>query len=119
MKIREIIYVDLRKNFLKINKGNISGGFKDVVVVMVGVIVDMMYFEKYLWLLVIVDILLVCWFYGVIVCLIDDLIIYGLCIGWIVWLMVVCLKFLWFVGVILLFSFFDYFFGSWIVFLIN
>ena len=46
MKTRETTYVDLRKNPPKINKGNISGGPKDVAAVMVGAIVDMMYPEK-------------------------------------------------------------------------
>ena len=48
MKTRETTYVDLRKNPPKINKGNISGGPRDVAAVMVGAIVDMMYPEKYL-----------------------------------------------------------------------
>ena len=46
MKTRETTYADLRKNPPKINKGNISGGPKDVAAVMVGTIVDMMYPEK-------------------------------------------------------------------------
>lgn len=46
MKTRETTYVDLRKNPPKINKGNISGGPKDVAAVMVGAIVDMMYPDK-------------------------------------------------------------------------
>lgn len=46
MKTMETTYVDLRKNPPKINKGNISGGPKDVAAVMVGAIVDMMYPEK-------------------------------------------------------------------------
>ena len=114
MKTRETTYVDLRKNPPKINKGNISGGPKDVAAVMVGAIVDMMYPEKYLWLSAIVDTLLARWFYGVIVRSVDDSIIHGSCIGWIVWLMVVRSKFSWFVGVTLLLSSLDHSFGSWI-----
>ena len=115
MKTRETTYVDLRKNPPKINKGNISGGPKDVAAVMVGAIVDMMYPEKYLWLSAIVDTLLARWFYGVIVRSVDDSIIHGSCIGWIVWLMVVRSKFSWFVGVTLLLSSLNHSFGSWIV----
>ena len=71
--------------------------------------------KKYMWFSVIVVTLLARWFYGVIVRSVDDSIIHGSCIGWIVWLMVVRSKFSWFVGVTLLLSSLDHSFGSWIV----
>ena len=71
--------------------------------------------KKYMWLSAIVVTLLARWFYGVIVRSVDDSIIHGSCIGWIVWLMVVRSKFSWFVGVTLLLSSLDHSFGSWIV----